>query len=179
MEGHLLLEHPLDFQCDWLCLCHYCSAERPQSWISCGRRVGAHEDAMSLGDNHTVTSSKSFLKVREKGALCCPRFFLPGQCLLLRDTFHPHQSHTTEWVLFPSVAPLSWIVVQQQQSSSEALCWRRLSFSLLSAYPPAPALFCYLGELKAGQSLVSRILEHRMGHTICGSLASADVLSYL
>lgn len=43
---------------------------------------------------NTRAKSKSFFKDSEKGALCYPWFFLPGQYVLLGDTLHPHQSHT-------------------------------------------------------------------------------------
>lgn len=29
------------FQCNWLRLCRFCSAQRPQGWISCDRKTGA------------------------------------------------------------------------------------------------------------------------------------------
>lgn len=173
MEGHLLLEHPLGLQCDWLCLCHYCSAERPQSWVSCGRRVSAHEDAMPVGDKPSGQLQVLSQSQGERSPLLSS--ILPARAVSAAQRHLPPSPKSHYGVLFPSVAPLSWIVVQQLWTPVLEMAF----FPLLFVCPPAPALFCYLGKLKAGQSLVSRVLEHRMGHTMCGSLPSADVWSYL
>lgn len=65
MESYLLLEHLLNFCCDWLG-CVSAAPWAAQVRISHGR-VGAHH---VLGDKLPVSSS-GLLKGRERRGLCC------------------------------------------------------------------------------------------------------------
>lgn len=50
------------FQCNGLRLCRFCSAQRPQGWISCDRKTGAWGGSTLFPDKHAVANPKSFLK---------------------------------------------------------------------------------------------------------------------